>query len=830
MGRDGHLGQFIATETFETDGTAAERQVWEAVRQAFRDRPCLAYWRYPIFAQTPRKEPDILIADARLGSIVIEVKAIAIDQITAITGHRWQFQNFYTREDNPYQQAERQLFSLLDYCNLEPALRHRVAGRALVALPNITPSQWQQRGFDRLPSCPPILFDSDLSPSALLRAIARVRSLTPGSPLTGKDWQLLRAVLGGTPVLRPPPRRVLAKGNSRASTIERARQCLHEFDVRQERIGKQIPPGPQRIRGIAGSGKTVLLCQKAAHMHLKHPEWDIALVFSTRTLYEPIRQQVQTWLHRFSHGRVNYDPERSKLRLLHAWGSKGRSGLYGVLCEAAGVERLKVNDLPPQPPSSALATACHHLLQRAEIPIRFDAILIDEGQDFVADNPGDFGNVQPFYVMAYRALRSPHRLIWAYDEAQSLETLNIPTARELFGDEFGNLVSGHYPDGIPKTEILGCCYRTPEPILTAAHAIAMGWLRPDGMLGGMTRAEDWQAIGYDIEGDWVAGDRVVLERPPQNSPNPVPQLGSDPVLTFETYRSRRAELHALADNLWHNLRYDGLRPSGDILVIVLGENYEAMQLETEVARFLMEAGLDIFIPTTAECNAFNRDRANPDRFWCVGGITVSRIYRAKGQEADTVYVVGLDNLAKAERNPSLRNQLFVAMTRSRGWVKLSGIGNYPFYAEVRAVLASGSRFELTPQQRPQRDLGIGVVAETLRRYAAGDRDFQNLDLSGAQLAGVDLRGANLIGAQLCRATLCNARLDGVKLAIANLSGADLTGACLRDAKLVGANLNRTILAGADLAGANLDGADLANADLTDTNLAGTDLSDAIFPD
>lgn len=35
----------------------------------------------------------------------------------------------------------------------------------------------------------------------------------------------------------------------------------------------------QRIRGIAGSGKTVILCQKAALMHLKYPQWRIALVF-----------------------------------------------------------------------------------------------------------------------------------------------------------------------------------------------------------------------------------------------------------------------------------------------------------------------------------------------------------------------------------------------------------------------------------------------------------------------------------------------------------------------------------------------------------------------
>lgn len=44
-----------------------------------------------------------------------------------------------------------------------------------------------------------------------------------------------------------------------------------------------------------------------------------------------------------------------------------------------------------------------------------------------------------------------------------------------------------------------------------------------------------------------------------------------------------------------------------------------------------------------------------------------------------VYLVGLDNIAKNESDLKLRNQLFVALTRSRGWVSLSGIGDYLFF-------------------------------------------------------------------------------------------------------------------------------------------------------
>jgi superfamily I DNA and RNA helicase len=842
-----HNRKFITTEPLNKSGEESEQQVWDTIREVFADRECLAYWRYPIFSKVGkfRKEPDILIADPQLGLIVIEIKSVTIDQIVAIAGHRWQFQHYYTISSNPYEQAENQLFALLGYCDREPSLRRKVSGRALVCLPLITEDQWYDSGFYQLPSCPPIIFQNHLRVSAsicgsLIKQLQQTSPIIKGSPLTEKQWKLLQAVISGTPVFRTRAGRqafvpLQQSGKTRASVLAEVRQRLSEFDLQQEHIGKEIPPGPQRIRGIAGSGKTVLLCQKAAHMHLKHPDWDIALVFFSRSLYHSIIAQLNKWLLRFSGGEVEYDPKNGKLQVLHAWGARNQPGLYSTLCRAAGVKRLTVEETQSNRPNEALAEVCTQLLHNTVVPTLYDAILIDEGQDLIVDDPLKFQGKQPFYWMAYQALRpldsaqpQQRRLIWGYDEAQSLESLKIPNASELFGEDLGHLVTGQYSGGIKKSEIMHRCYRTPGPILTAAHGIGMGLLRYGGMLTGITRAEDWRAIGYEVTGRFIPGEQITLQRPKENSPNLVAELWEGSALEFVAYRSRQEELSALAQNILYNLRHDGLKPSREILVIVLGSGFEAMKLETAVAEFLISQGIDIYIPSTPDCNILQTDKQhrNPNQFWCEGGVTVSRIHRAKGNEAEMVYVVGLDNVAKDESNLQLRNQLFVALTRAKGWVKLSGIGSYPMYEEMWRVIRSGDTFTFTFRRPPQREIGVTDTSELLKRYDTGGRNFQNADLTGAQLAGADLRNANLIGAILRGADLRNAQLDGAKLVIADLCGADLSNANLRKAKLVGAILRDARLSGADLSWAKLGNADLRNAQLVAAKLVGVKLSGA----
>ena len=66
------------------------------------------------------------------------------------------------------------------------------------------------------------------------------------------------------------------------------------LDIEQQQVAFQIPPGPQRIRGLAGTGKTVLLAKKVAKMHAAHPEWKIAFVFFTRALYDQVLELLRS--------------------------------------------------------------------------------------------------------------------------------------------------------------------------------------------------------------------------------------------------------------------------------------------------------------------------------------------------------------------------------------------------------------------------------------------------------------------------------------------------------------------------------------------------------
>ncbi|MBP0003394.1 MAG: pentapeptide repeat-containing protein [Cyanobacteria bacterium SBC] len=115
---------------------------------------------------------------------------------------------------------------------------------------------------------------------------------------------------------------------------------------------------------------------------------------------------------------------------------------------------------------------------------------------------------------------------------------------------------------------------------------------------------------------------------------------------------------------------------------------------------------------------------------------------------------------------------------------------------------------------------IRSVEELLRRYAAGERDFEQVrlsqaDLHNAILHGIDLSEAILNEANLSRTDLRGADFSWADLSQANLCGADLRGAIFTRADLTGANLRRANLLKADLSLAKLDNADLSEAILPD---------------
>ena len=130
------------------------------------------------------------------------------------------------------------------------------------------------------------------------------------------------------------------------------------------------------------------------------------------------------------------------------------------------------------------------------------------------------------------------------------------------------------------------------------------------------------------------------------------------------------------------------------------------------------------------------------------------------------------------------------------------------------------------------------ISELLERYRAGERDFRDASLYGANLNDVDLSGTNLWRAKLIDATLNGVNLNQSNLSRAYLHGAKLNSTNLGSADLSDANLANTIfsrtylgsadLSGADLSGANLSGCVLSGADLRGADLTNTDLSGAFL--
>ena len=813
-----NLNNFIETETIGSRGKVGEKLVWDSVKRAFESRNCLGYWRYPIFSQKAfRKEPDILIADYKLGLIVIEVKSITIKQLVNIQGHRWHYRNFYTQFGNPYQQAERQLYALLEYSDREPLLKQKVTAKAIVALPYITQAQWHKKGFDKLPNSPPILFRGHLSdPESIINLIGKTSPLITGDILTPTQWELLLAMLGGTPLYKSEYKRLPCSIDSRRHVIQQVRSRLNQLDLQQEKIAKQIPNGMQRIRGIAGSGKTVLLCQKAALMSVKYPEWEIALVFFSRSLYESITQQVDKWIRHYTLDKIGYEADKSNLQILHAWGSKQQPGFYSTVCKAVAYSPLPVPFTTSKKPNEALAEACVELLENRTIIQLFDAVLIDEAQDLIANN-WKYKHKQPFYWLVYQSLRlinpiypEQRRLIWAYDELQSLDSLKIPEPVEMFGEELGHLVTGKYDRQINKTEILSCCYRSPNLVIFVAHAIAMGLLRDKGIITGSIDPQEWLALGYKIIGNWQQDAEVKLIRERHNCPNIISELWSGNIVTFNSFSSRQQELTVLAENIKENLNRDCLQSDREILIIVLGAYYDTPPLIKQIATFLINQDINIYLPTQSTFNCWNtpNEQRNYNRFWYPGAITISTIYRAKGQEADMVYLVGLDNIARNESNIYLRNQLLIALTRTRGWVNVSGIGDYSLYRELRQLINSKQQITINTSNLPQRELRTSDRSNILQGYALGRTNFRYANLRNADLSNLNLAKIDLIEADLSNANLQGTNLSNAKLIAANLSNANLSDANLANAKLIGANLNNT----------NLENANLIHTNLTNTVL------------
>ena len=100
-------------------------------------------------------------------------------------------------------------------------------------------------------------------------------------------------------------RRSIERGDSRGATLQRLEASIATLDTMQSKAVIETVEGVQRIRGLAGSGKTIVLALKAAYLHVQHPDWRIAVTFNTRSLKAYFRRLINN----FALEQTNEEPD-----------------------------------------------------------------------------------------------------------------------------------------------------------------------------------------------------------------------------------------------------------------------------------------------------------------------------------------------------------------------------------------------------------------------------------------------------------------------------------------------------------------------------------------
>jgi superfamily I DNA and RNA helicase len=352
----------------------------------------------------------------------------------------------------------------------------------------------------------------------------------------------------------------------------------------------------------------------------------------------------------------DHDPNWDKIHILHAWGGKTLPGVYYNACIENGISPLNLSDArfgASKVKMNIFEYVCYDLLSRAsgEIRSKYDYVLMDEGQDFS----------KTFYWLC-RKLAINDRLVWAYDELQNILDIELQETMELFKNDIGD--DGFNLSDLQENHphqnndiVLHKCYRNPREILLVAHAIGFG-LYNDKILRILENREHWEDLGYEVrEGECQKDEHTVIHRPIENSPSIISTYyDADEII--ETFNAQNGDDEAnwVSESIVRDIE-NKLLPE-DIMVISIDDKF-ARNYFSKIETVFSAKG--IFVNNLL--NSYSGDN-----FIIKGKVTLTTVYRAKGNESAMVYVMGADSLTNQRYDIVSRNKLFTAFTCAKAKV------------------------------------------------------------------------------------------------------------------------------------------------------------------
>lgn len=592
----------------------------------------------PSLARKTTRPPDVVVVDPIAGVNVIEVKGITLEQIEALEPGG-QFSIRYAdsvRSKNPFAQVRNAMFDIKDATQRASVSEVAVPFKYWVILANVSRSAWLQRWGDES-FCPPeLLFSEDVeSLGEHIRSVG-IKHLDNRGIQRWSDDQLeyVRRAFGDSSVLfsKPnerKPRRV--EEGTLGELFDESAESYKALSDEQQELSLQVwDVGPRLIRGVAGSGKTVVLANNLARRaerelktsktlfdnHVRSAR--VAAICYNRTLVPFIKKKVEIAFEQ----RTGKPLPESAVEIL------SYNALMWHLSQRGLWRYQKVDDSDEATRATQYLNDLRYVKKNDPIVFSqcgYDAIYVDEGQDFLED---DFRLLKELVTVNDN---DEPRIYVFYDDAQNLYGRQRPNWHSV-----GLNVVG-------RSRVMGECFRNTRQIVESAFNVLYGSFAesqsnvPAKAFGDIGTLKQKELI-QQVDGVW----RVHFAR----------RDGLKPRVSIAQSKSEEEE--GLVSRLRWLTGQQNVRPE-DILILA----FYRKQVE-RLAHVIRQAQLDIGGVHVA---ITSRDSHLHQQGW----LTVSTVASAKGYDAHCTILMGTDEFPTDVQG---RASFYVGCTRAIEYLEI----------------------------------------------------------------------------------------------------------------------------------------------------------------
>lgn len=632
---------YTIPETIRSSATAGERLLFRTLKQYLPD-DYIVYYEPEIHG----RRPDFVIIGPDLGLIVLEVKDYTKNTLFQLNQDEWTLltsSGEQTKVKSPLKQARDYTFHIVDALKKDKSLIH-LEGKY----------QFQLRfpyGFGAVFTR---LTQSDFIKNHLFSVIDPELCLTrdeidPEKPSFSEEIlfekinnmfivpyrlrePLIKEEMDAIRYHLFPEVRISAEFKQPVPYQDQLLLSLHDLkamDLHQENLAKQLGDKNRLIRGVAGSGKTLILASRAKMLAKEHPDWKILILCYNISLARNIEQMIFHMMNE-PDDLFDFDFTDKKLvqtnikhnitvRNFHAW-----------LKHDLKLTEQRIPQMVEK-------------LERGEaiLPI-YDAVLIDEGQDFESS----------WFSLVSQVLNPETKsLLLVEDRAQT-----IYKRKRSYIKDTGLNFQG-------RSKVLNINYRNTAQIV----AFAWEFYQKNSQLKN-------KVVSRDFEGEIIA-------------PQSTKRRGFEPAIIKADNYFREVKIVAKQIKKLH---LEKSIPYSEILILYRVQKGRQMNYIEILKRALKEEELPFYwITESAEAKRNFQKNDNT--------VKISTIESSKGLDFQAVFIVNVDNMPfpleeDTEREASL---LYIGMTRAQDYLCLTYSGESEFTSYFEKIRTENTAVKIS---------------------------------------------------------------------------------------------------------------------------------------